>query len=59
MTNPLTPEEVIERSQRSESRLGSPAKQPRPDTRSQYLPHRPEFYVPAITRRLLNFLTST
>ena len=52
----LTLDEVLDRIR---ARAVDPQDDRREGTRAKDNPHRPEFYVPAVTRKLANFLLST
>ncbi len=53
----LTLDEVIDRIRKEA--IVNPPDDHREDTRAKDNPHRPEFYVPAVTRKIANFLSST
>jgi hypothetical protein len=54
MQNFLTVEEVVQRIKKADSAPRLPQMLHSPKLRPEYQPHRPEFYVPKLTRRLLN-----
>jgi hypothetical protein len=59
MQNILTVEEVVERIKKADSAPRPPQMLDSPNLRPEYQPHRPEFYVPKLTRRLINFRSTT
>jgi hypothetical protein len=54
MLNLLTVEEVVERIKTADSEASTAVAATSPGLRPESQPHRPEFYVPKLTRRLLN-----
>ena len=58
MQNILTVEEVVERINKADSAPRQPQMLHSPKLRLEYQPHRPEFYVSKLTRRLVNLVSS-
>ena len=59
MQNNLTPKEVVQRVEDIDTLLKLSRTRVSPKLRPESQPHRPEFYVPKLTRLLLNFISST
>jgi hypothetical protein len=59
MLNLLTVEEVVERIKTADSEASAAVAATSPRLRPESQPHRPEFYVPKLTKRLINFRSTT